>query len=229
MDFHLISGGTMAFIAGLATSPHCVGMCGPIGCAVLPMGKGEGFKSLQWAAASYHMTRALAYTLVGAMAGALGSVLVHAFSMAPAKILPWLLVAMLVAIALRIDHWIPKPRWWGRTYGRVTRHLRNVPRPAVGALLGAATPLLPCGPLYMLFALALFGGSPLFGAEIGLGFALGTIPLLWLGQSGFFAFHGRMSPLALRWTQFTLAISAAALVAWRMLASGGEWGEMFCH
>lgn len=229
MDFNLISGASMAFLAGLATSPHCVGMCGPIGCAVLPMGKGEGFGSLQWASASYHLTRALAYAVVGALAGAVGSVLVDAFSLAPARVLPWILVAVLVAIALRIDRLVPKPRWWGRAYWRLSRHLRNLPRASVGAGLGVLTPLLPCGPLYMVFALALFSGSAVFGAEIGLGFALGTIPLLWLGQSGFFAYHGRMSPVALRWTQCVLALGAAGLVTWRMLASGGEWGEMFCH
>jgi hypothetical protein len=54
-----------------------------------------------------------------------------------------------------------------------------------GALLGALSPLLPCGPLHALFGLALLSGHALRGAEIGLGFALGTIPLLWAAQMGY--------------------------------------------
>ncbi len=39
--------------------------------------------------------------------------------------------------------------------------------------------------MHALFGLALLSGQALRGAEIGLGFALGTIPLLWAAQMGY--------------------------------------------
>lgn len=222
-----IDGATAAFIAGLITSPHCVGMCGPIGCAALPLGRSE--TSLTWAMASYHLTRALAYTCFGALAGALGSDLVDFLGARPTRVLPWLMVALLLLVAFRLDRYLPKFQAWHGLFFRLNARLRRLPRWSVGAGLGALTPLLPCGPLYLVLTVALFSGSLLKGAEIGLGFALGTIPLLWLAQTGFFHARERFSPAILRWTQLGFALAAAALIAWRMIASGGEFGDQFCH
>lgn len=222
-----IDSATAAFIAGLVTSPHCVGMCGPIGCATLPLGQSES--SLAWATASYHLTRALAYMLIGLLAGVVGGSALDALGAAPTRILPWLMVAMLLVVALRLDRYFPKPKAWGGLFSKLSRRVRTLPRWLLGAGLGALTPLLPCGPLYLIFTVALFSGNALRGAEIGLGFALGTIPLLALFQTGFFRYQGKFSPSALRWTQCVFALAAAGLITYRMIASNGEFGEQFCH
>ena len=39
MEFAGIQSPTAAFLAGLTTSLHCVGMCGPLACALAPAGK----------------------------------------------------------------------------------------------------------------------------------------------------------------------------------------------
>ncbi|WP_309381745.1 sulfite exporter TauE/SafE family protein [Cerasicoccus frondis] len=223
----LIDSASAAFIAGLVTSPHCVGMCGPIGCATLPLGQSES--SLAWATASYHLCRALAYMTICLLAGLLGSSALDAFGAAPARILPWLMVAMLLAVAFRLDRYFPKPKAWGGLFQKASRKVRRLPRWLLGAGLGALTPLLPCGPLYLIFTVALFSGSPIRGAEIGLGFALGTIPLLALAQGGYFRYQGKLSPSVLRWVQCVFALAAAGLISYRMIASDGAFGEQFCH
>lgn len=226
LDIHLISGAATAFLAGLATSPHCVGMCGPIGCAVIPLGKG-GANSVNLGL--YHAARVLAYTFVGGVAGAVGSVAVDLLQSPPARVLPWVLVAVLVAVALRLDRLMPKPVAVSRYYGKLTARLRTLPGPVLGAGLGFLTPLLPCGPLYLIVVLCLFSGSVALGAELALGFALGTVPLLWLGQSGLFFLRGKLTAQWLRITQAVLGLGAAALISWRMIASGGNFGEWLCH
>lgn len=225
-DIHTVSGAATAFIAGLATSPHCVGMCGPIGCAVIPAGKGEDHGT---ALALYHCCRALAYMFIGALMGALGTVVVGTLQSTPAHILPWVLVAVLIAIGLRLDRYLPKPIAWSRFYARAQLRFRQLPTPLLGAGLGLLNPLLPCGPLYLILTLCLFSGSPLLGAELALGFALGTIPLLWLAQIGFLRARKKISPVFLMWMQRIIALTAAALIAWRMIASGGAFGEWMCH
>jgi len=224
-EMQSVGGAATAFIAGLATSPHCVGMCGPIGCAVIPAGRGHDHGS---ALALYHGCRAIAYMLLGALMGALGTLVVGALQAPPARILPWVLVAVLLAIRLRLDRRLPKPQGWSRLYTKLQQRLQAVPGPLLGAGLGILTPLLPCGPLYLILTLCVFSGSPLLGAEMGLGFALGTIPLLWLAQAGMLRSRRKLSPYALLWLQRGIALIAAGVITWRMIASGGAFGEMLC-
>jgi len=227
VELALIDSASAAFLVGLITSPHCVGMCGPIGCATLSLG--QSGSSLAWAAASYHFCRALSYGTIAMLAGLMGSPVLGGIDAGPARILPWLMAALLVVVAFRIDRHLPKPKAWKRLFFRVSQGLRRFPRWSLGMGLGALTPLLPCGPLYLIFTVALFSGSALRGAEIGLGFAVGTMPLLWLAQSSYFRCENQFSPAILRCVQGGLALVAAGLISWRMLATGGEFGEQFCH
>lgn len=227
LEAAMIDSATAAFVAGLVTSPHCVGMCGPIGCATLPLGQSES--SLAWATASYHLTRALSYMTICLLAGLIGGPVTAAFGAAPARVLPWVMVAFLLAVAFRLDRHFPKPKRWSGLFTKLSLRARKLPRWALGAGLGLLTPLLPCGPLYLIFTVALFSASPVRGAEIGLGFALGTIPLLALAQGGYFRYQGKFSPQRMRWIQCAFALAAAGLITYRMIASGGEFGAQFCH
>ena len=42
MDFASVSSPEAAFIAGLVTSLHCAGMCGPLACSVMPVKREQG-------------------------------------------------------------------------------------------------------------------------------------------------------------------------------------------
>jgi sulfite exporter TauE/SafE len=62
--------------AGLATSLHCIGMCGPLACAlkVRPL--------------EYHGSRLISYTITGGLAGAIGDPLVDLFKGEAARVVP---------------------------------------------------------------------------------------------------------------------------------------------
>jgi hypothetical protein len=122
-----------------------------------------------------------------------------------------------------LDSLIPRPKSLGRLFLRLSR-FANPGRPALaGAVLGAVTPLIPCGPLYMIFGIALFAGSPAAGAELTLSFGLGTLPLLWFLQSQYFRLRRRFSQVALKVVQRGIAVCAACIILWR-LSSGAHMG-----
>ena len=106
----------------------------------------------------------------------------------------------------------------------------KMPRGLRAGLLGAVTPLLPCGPLYMMLALAMANGSARSGAQFALAFGFGTLPLLWLGQTQMRLLQVRFGPAASVWLRRGLALSAALVMAWRL--RGTLWGStemLSCH
>ena len=107
--------------------------------------------------------------------------------------------------------------------------LRGGSRVRAAAALGAATPLLPCGPLYFLLSLALLSGSALRGAETLLAFGLGTVPLLWLAQANFHWVRARLGPRTLARLQGAFALAVAALLVWRLRGTLGLGGPGAAH
>ena len=179
----LIETGAGAFLAGLAVSPHCGAMCAPLTCALGPW-KATADQRLGFTTA-YHLTRTAAYSVAGGTAGLVGAKFGRLLDTPLVNYLPWAMVAFLVVLALGFDQGFPAPAYI-RTKHAQWMHRIQGSRPAVtGAWLGGLSPLLPCGPLHALLGLALLSGSGPRGAEIGLGFALGTIPLLWAAQMGY--------------------------------------------
>ena len=222
-----IDGAAAAFLIGLAASPHCALMCGPLGCAVLTAGRPQ--TATLPAMSAYQAMRLTAYAMVGALAGGMGTVTENAFSWPVSRALPWVLVSLLVVFAFHLDRWLPKPLWLSRWHGRFMSLARGTPAPLLGALLGAITPLLPCGPLYVLFTVSLFAGSAVRGATLALAFGLGTLPLLWVAQSSLARGQIRLSPAHLRRAQSAVALVAAGIVAWRASAGSTHWLEVICH
>lgn len=209
-DAALINGAAAAFVAGVATSAHCVGMCGPIACAACT--GGCGYRR----GASYHGARLFAYALVGALAGMLGRSPIERLLGSPAVLLPWALVVVFVALGLGADRWLPRPAFLSNLLFRL-RLKGWATKGGRGAfLLGLGTPMLPCGPLYLIFGSALATGSAVRGAEFALAFGLGTVPLLWLAQGQIGKIRDRLGPRALLYAQRGIAISAALVLAWRL-------------
>ena len=82
--------------------------------------------------------------------------------------------------------------------------------------MGLLTPLLPCGPLYLLFGTTLLSGSAMRGAEFALAFGMGTVPLLWISQQGFSRLRAAMPALRFQQLQRGLAVLAAIVMVWRL-------------
>lgn len=222
MELAGINSPAAALVAGLVTSLHCAGMCGPLACGLMPV-RGERVDGGA-VATVYHLARLAGYTALGALAGGLGRL---PFSFVPGSVLrwlPWLGVFLFVGLALRWDRHLPKPALLARVSWRVRPSAGGRSPLAGAAVLGLCTPLLPCGPLYFLVALALLAGSALRGAEHMLAFGLGTVPLLWFAQAQFQWVRSRLPPVWLDRTRVALALAAAVTIGWRLRSTLGFSG-----
>lgn len=231
VEFASIRSPEAAFVAGLVVSLHCAGMCGPLACVLMPV-QGESADRTA-VSAGYQISRLASYAVLGAVAGGLGSEPLRWFSQSALRWTPWLMVALFLALAFRWDRWLPRVPAGGRWAWRIQARLGRRSRTAAGVALGLATPLLPCGPLYFVVALALFAGSASAGAELMLAFGLGTAPLLWFVQSRVGWIRTKLSPAWLDRTRVVLGLAAACVIAWRLRATlglpGPAPGSLVCH
>ncbi|MEO6243854.1 MAG: sulfite exporter TauE/SafE family protein [Opitutaceae bacterium] len=227
MDASLVHSPAAAFVAGLVTSLHCVGMCAPLVCSLQPV-KSDG----PVFATTYHAARLTGYAGLGAVAGGLGRLPLAWVSDSALHWLPWFGVFVFVALAFRWDRHLPKNLALGRLMWRVRAWVRGRPPAAAAAALGIATPLLPCGPLYLVVALALLAGSAAQGATVLLAFGLGTVPLLWLAQTQFRWLRERLTPVWMGRLRVTLALVSALVIGWRARGTlgfaGPDMGGWIC-
>lgn len=193
MDINSVATPLAAFAAGAVTSVHCVAMCGPLACAVRAR------------PVEYHLGRMGSYALAGLLCGAFGQGIAALLKGSIAHFAPWALAAVLLLVGLGLEKKLPQPRWFSALLFRL--RLRRS--------LGWLTPLLPCGPLWLMFAVAVVAGSWWRGALLLAAFSAGTIPLYALAQLQFIRLQGSLSPNALRWTQQSLALCSALLLVWR--------------
>jgi len=202
-----------ALVLGLITSFHCVGMCGPIACGLGTLAKSESQRLI--AASLYHGMRLTSYATIGAVCGAIGQQPLKWFFNSPAVILPWVIVAVLLLMATGLDKRVPRPAIINRFTARARFKVARFSAQGAAAAMGLLTPLLPCTPLYLVFAAALAAGSAAKGAELTLAFGLGTVPLLWLTQQQFHRLRARLTPAALNRLRRGLAFTTALVLAWR--------------
>ncbi|RYD20223.1 MAG: sulfite exporter TauE/SafE family protein [Verrucomicrobiaceae bacterium] len=203
-----------ALVAGLATSLHCAGMCGPIACGLGTLAKSEGERLT--AASLYHGSRLLSYGIIGAICGALGQQPLKWFFDSPVVLLPWVMVAVLLIMAFGLDKKIPRPAILNRFTARARFKACRLSACGGASAMGLLTPFLPCGPLYLVFGTALLAGSAAKGAEFTLAFGLGTVPLLWLAQHQFHRIRAKMTPLAMGRLRRGLALVTAVILMVRL-------------
>jgi sulfite exporter TauE/SafE len=177
------------FVLGLATSLHCVGMCGPmIVTYAAKSGRVDSWFASVAPNLAYQVARTLSYVLVGAVLGTIGS----AFDLTGIR--PWILVlagAFMIVLGLGMTGKVP---WAARLSPRppeaLITALSNLRRRAVAEedsgesnvatplAFGLLTGLLPCAPLQGAQIAAAASGSAVAGAAGMMAFALGTMPLL---------------------------------------------------
>lgn len=218
MELASIDSPAAALVAGLVTSLHCAGMCGPLACWLSPVKSDEDPTTIF---TTYQGTRLASYGVLGALAGGVGGLPLAWLSMGSLKYLPWALVAFFVVTAFRIQRRIRKPLFLVRLGFRVQGWARGRSRLSAAAVLGAATPLLPCGPLYFVVSLSALTGSAARGVTFMLAFGLGTLPLLWLSQAQFGVIRAKVSPLWWGRVQTGLALLAALVITWRLRGTLG--------
>jgi hypothetical protein len=174
-----------AFLAGLAGSGHCVGMCGGIATALSALAPDTVPRA--WWTVLYHLGRILSYATFGTLAGSLGAAGSALVGSSPYPRIATAFVIVLMGLNLTLrgtagNRWLRVPerlgaKLWRRVQPRVTAHLpqRAVPRALVsGALWG----WLPCGLVYSALLAAAAAGSAIAGAGTMVAFGLGTVPAL---------------------------------------------------
>ena len=198
------------FLVGLSTSPHCLGMCG--GILLSACAGREGRKAQLGAALGYNGGRMISYTVLGAVFGALGTVLTYTLSM---KSMLFTMLGLIVAL-LGLNMWgllpaLPSLPGEQNAACRLPDKLRSQTPLLVGLLTG----LMPCGALYAAWLCAMSSGNAAKGALLMLAFSLGTVPLMLL-----FASLGALLPRG--WTKVLRKLGAVLVTSMglKMLLGG---------
>lgn len=175
------------------------------------------------AATSYHGARLFSYALIGAGCAMIGEQPLRWVFHSPAVVLPWVLAAVFLVFGFGLEKRLPRPVFLLKLASRLRFTTARMTPVRSGLTLGFLTPLLPCGPLYLLFAACLLAGSGARGAEFALAFGLGTVPLLWIAQTQLHRLRRRVSPAVMvRW-QRGLALVAAMVMIWRLQGTLPAW------
>jgi sulfite exporter TauE/SafE len=225
-QFVVIASVTGAFAAGVGGSLHCLLMCGPLACAAAARDT-RGSPSPLLRGAAWHAARIAGYAVVGGLLGLLGQGVSTWLATSVQPYLPWLVALGLVASAFDWARRLPAIPGLRNVSAGLARVGSRVTPLARAALLGVATPFLPCGLLYGLFLAAAATASVRSGALFMIAFALGAVPAFVLLQSGSgsLARWPRLMPVLRR----GVPLLAAAVVLWRTLAAAGAPGVPLHH
>lgn len=195
-----------SFVFGAANSVHCACMCGPLAIAF------HGGTGGSW---SYHIGRTFSYGALGVVLGLAGRAVGSHELGEPTAWVSFVLAAGLVLTVLLGTRGTLRIPGLGALTQRVLARTRALP-PAWRALaLGLGTPLLPCGLLWAACAGAAVAGSGIDGGGVMVGFALGSLPLLWLAQSQAVRLAQRFGPTTMLRVQRLAMLSAAGVLVWR--------------
>ena len=169
-----------AFLLGLFSSAHCVGMCGGIMAALSMAVPAQAKSRRTWLLLSYNLGRIASYSLMGLLVGLFAAQLA---AWGAALWLRWLAGILLIAMGLYLANW-----WRGLTYleagGRylwaylqpLGKALMPVDSAPKALALGVIWGWLPCGLVYSALAYAMAQGQGGAGALVMLAFGLGTLP-----------------------------------------------------
>jgi uncharacterized protein len=187
------------FLAGLAGSMHCIGMCGGFACAMGGDPRGRAPSVLRHGV--YNLGRVSSYCFIGAAAGYGGMLLVGhggetTAGSAAQRALALLSGLLMVFIGLqffglfkRAGLHLLEPG--GHALAQALRRLVKAPGMAAPLAFGVLNGLLPCPLVYAFAAQAAASGGPLQGLLIMAAFGLGTFPaMLMMGGVGLWLRRG---------------------------------------
>lgn len=168
----------VVFVIGVLTSLHCLAMCGGINLSQNVKAQTGSVHKKLMPGLKYNLGRVLSYTLVGGLAGALGSVISFSGTAKGVVVFVAGLLMVLMGLNLLGLRWLSRLKLhMPKALVRKAGALSAGGRPFVVGLLNG---LMPCGPLQAMQLYALGTGSFVLGALSMLVFALGTVPLMFL-------------------------------------------------
>lgn len=165
---------------------------------------------------AYHSGRIFAYSLLGALL-AWGGGSVNHFARTP--LTHWFLLILLVVYLVGFR--LPQKRLrflpLSSLGQQIAQWLAKFSPRGRALLLGIGSPLLPCGVLYFALAAAAAAPSTWIGMIWMALFAMGTIPLLLLGQIGLRSIGNRLPRRFEWWMQKGAALAAIVFIGWMHL------------
>jgi sulfite exporter TauE/SafE len=188
----------LSFLAGLAGSPHCLGMCGGIVAAIALHARDTGPGTRRLILLTYNLGRIFTYTLIGALAGFLGASL-DILSMKMAA--NWVFVAanlfvFLVGMASLIQvssfSLFSLESAGGRFFSGTLRWAVSDTGFFRTFILGMTLGFLPCGLVYAPLIAAAASGRPATGAAMMAALGLGTLPMLFFFGTASAALSNRL-------------------------------------
>jgi len=171
---------TLAFIAGVLGSGHCLGMCGALVSGYF-MNVGKNKSYLPYFA--YQFARILVYIIIGLLAASLSAVLVSGGMVGKVQsILQMAIGTIVIILALGILGLVPwqgsmklLPMNWLRK-GYASARTRG---PLYGAILaGFLNGLMPCPLTFAMYVEATSASSVMEGGLLMLAFGAGTLPTM---------------------------------------------------
>jgi len=177
----------VAFIMGLFSSMHCIGMCGSIiGTLTLSLSPDirNNKKLLLPFVFNYNFGRVTSYTIAGALAGLIEALLtMHLGETHGHRFLQLISAGIMASAGLYIAGWFPRfayiekvgTHFWKKIepYGRKLIPVKNRTQ---AYLFGMVWGWLPCGLVYAALTLAATAGDVSKSALTMLAFGLGTLP-----------------------------------------------------
>ncbi len=176
----------LVFLAGLAGSLHCIGMCGGFACALGADGRGRA--ATLGRHLLYNLGRVTTYCFLGAVLGHLGLLLVGHAGEATVASLAQRALALVAGLLMvwaglqffgRFRRW-SRPGTGGELLAQALRALLRSPGPGAPLALGVANGFLPCPLVYAFAAQAAASGGALPGLLTMAAFGVGTFPALLL-------------------------------------------------
>lgn len=218
----------VAFIMGLFSSLHCLGMCGSIiGTLTLSLRQEirESKRLLTPFVLNYNLGRITSYTLAGLVAGILQHVLILPFGKEFGYRMLQILSAIFMAGAgLYIAGWFPRFAYIEKAGSAFWRKIEPYGRSLIPVhtlrhafIFGMIWGWLPCGLVYAAVALSATTGEVTRSAFTMLAFGLGTLPAV-MGVGIMTSILARLSRMrSFRWLAGILLIALAFLAAFPWL------------
>lgn len=215
-----------AFVAGLAGSLHCIGMCGPLvslGCRSVPA------RRMAFGPTLFAVGKLGSYAVLGLIAGWLGAALSASGLLGRAtawiSLVGGILMLLIIAIS-RLKVSVLGTAKLSAAFAKFSLRAGSI----APLWLGIGAALLPCGLLYAMVARSAAAAEPLSGMALMAAFGLGTSPAL-IGLGTLLrAIPQKYAKLGAIAGEIVLALTAVILI-WRGVVGlmAAATGHSCCH
>lgn len=169
------------FILGIASSLHCMGMCGPIAIAIPHRSQTKlGVMVDDFA---YNIGRVVTYTVLGALIGVIGATVSLAGYQELLSVFAGILLLLVVLIPKKYANKITSFSFVGKLVRKLQKYLQFFLQSKSRSslfVLGLLNGLLPCGLVYVALTASL-ANADILGSALFMGaFGLGTVPIMFV-------------------------------------------------